>query len=200
MPILKIKARKTLNSRGEAAIETDVTTDIGLLRASISMFFKPEELENAKSKKDLVAEIATKAVSTINDTIAPELLRSQLEICQQQEIDELMNDLDGTPDKSELGVNAILAVSIACCKAGAAKKGLPLYRYIAQLAENNEFTIPVPCFNVINGGNAAPNNQLVCQEFTIVPTGKFSISTNCSIENTFKYIILELSMTELVEI
>lgn len=81
-----------------------------------------------------------------------------------------MIDLDGTPNKSALGANAILGVSLAACKAGAAAKGVPLYQHIADLAGNKKIILPVPCFNVINGGSHA-GNKLAMQEFMIFPTG-----------------------------
>lgn len=111
-----------------------------------------------------------KAIANVNDIIAPELIKSNLEVTQQCEIDELMLKLDGTENKATLGANAILGVSLAVCKAGAAKRGLPLYKHIASLAGNDEIILPVPAFNVINGGSHA-GNKLAMQEFMILPTG-----------------------------
>ena len=81
------------------------------------------------------------------------------------------SQLDGTDNKSKLGPNAILGVSLAVCKAGASQKGVPLYRHIADLAGNSDVILPVPAFNVINGGTHA-GNKLAMQEFMILPTGK----------------------------
>ena len=81
------------------------------------------------------------------------------------------SQLDGTENKSKLGANAILGVSLAVCKAGASQKGVPLYRHIADLAGNSDVILPVPAFNVINGGTHA-GNKLAMQEFMILPTGK----------------------------
>lgn len=92
---------------------------------------------------------------------------------QQEEIDNFMIKLDGTDNKSRFGANAILGVSLAVAKAGAAKRGLPLYKHIADLAENKTFILPVPAFNVINGGSHA-GNKLAMQEFMILPTGATS--------------------------
>merc|ERR1719191_240498 len=89
---------------------------------------------------------------------------------EQRKIDKEMLELDGTDNKGKLGANAILAVSLAVSRAGAAAKGLPLYKYIAQLAGNSDLVLPVPAFNVINGGSHA-GNQLAYQEFMILPTG-----------------------------
>lgn len=110
------------------------------------------------------------AIKNVNELITPELLKSNLEVTQQTEIDELMLKLDGTENKSKLGANAILGVSLAVAKAGAAKKGVPLYKHLADLAGNKNIILPVPAFNVINGGSHAGNN-LAMQEFMILPTG-----------------------------
>lgn len=99
----------------------------------------------------------SKAIDNVNKFIAPELLKSNLEVTQQTEIDELMLKLDGTENKSKFGANAILGVSLAVAKAGAAKKGVPLYRHLADLAGVKDIVLPVPAFNVINGGSHAGN-------------------------------------------
>merc|ERR1719430_1172315 len=118
------------------------------------------------------------AVSNVNKEIAPELIKSGLKVTDQVAIDEFMIKLDGTPNKNKLGANAILAVSMACCKAGAAEKGVPLYRHLADLSGNNQVVLPVPAFNVINGGSHA-GNKLAMQEFMILPTGASSFSEAC---------------------
>lgn len=97
------------------------------------------------------------AISNVNNEIAPELIKQNFEVTQQKEIDEFMLKLDGTENKSKFGANAILGVSLAVCKAGAAKRGVPLYRHIADLAGNKNIILPVPAFNVINGGSHAGN-------------------------------------------
>ncbi|XP_046410690.1 enolase-like [Neodiprion fabricii] len=174
MPIQKLKARQIFDSRGDPTLEVDLVTDIGLLRSSVPCVFFPNPNEATELRDNNEASYngrsVFKAVEIVNNVIAPELLRSKLEVCQQREIDNLMTSLDGTDNKSRLGANAILAVSVACCKGGAAKRGLPLYRYIAELSENTEIIIPVPAFNVISGGKYA-GNSLACQEFMILPTG-----------------------------
>merc|ERR1712215_650460 len=111
-----------------------------------------------------------KAVHNINNMIAPELIKSGLKVTQQTEVDAFMNKLDGTENKSKLGANAILGVSLAVCKAGAAELALPLYKHIANLAGYNQVILPCPAFNVINGGTHA-GNKLAMQEFMILPTG-----------------------------
>ncbi len=93
-----------------------------------------------------------------------------METTDQDKIDKVMIDLDGTENKSKLGANSIVGISMAACRAGAASDCLPLYQYIANLAGVNDFVMPTPCFNVINGGIHA-GNTLAMQEFMIVPTG-----------------------------
>nr|XP_006986965.3 bifunctional enolase 2/transcriptional activator-like [Peromyscus maniculatus bairdii] len=115
----------------------------------------------------------SKAVEHINKTIAPALVSKKLSVVEQEKIDKLMIEMDGTENKSKFGANAILGVSLAVCKAGAAEKGVPLYRHIADLAGNPEVILPVPAFNVINGGSHA-GNKLAIQEFMILPVGASS--------------------------
>lgn len=98
-----------------------------------------------------------KAVANVNNSLGPELLKQCFEVTQQAEIDEFMIKLDGTENKAKFGANAILGISLAVCKAGAAKRGVPLYKHIADLAGNKEVILPVPAFNVINGGSHAGN-------------------------------------------
>merc|ERR1712241_795096 len=120
-----------------------------------------------------------KAVSNVNDIIGPKLVG--LDVTEQEKIDKVMvEELDGTKNewgwcKSKLGANAILAVSMALCRAGAAASEMPLYQYIAKLAGKplDRFVTPVPSFNVINGGSHA-GNRLACQEFMILPVGASS--------------------------
>ena len=179
MPILKIKARQIFDSRGDPTLEVDMITDIGLLRSSVPCTLAPNPNEAVElrdgNETSYNGRSVFKAVDNINNVLAPEILKSKLDVCQQRQIDALMIKLDGTENKSNIGANAILGVSIACCKAGAAKKGLPLYKYIAELAENGELYIPVPAFTVISGGKAA-NNQLPYEAYMIMPTG--TIITN----------------------
>lgn len=121
-----------------------------------------------------------KAVENVNKVLAPALIGK--DCTKQSELDRLMvEELDGSKNewgwsKSRLGANAILAVSMALCRAGAAAKGIPLYKYVAQLSGNPEdtFVLPVPCFNVINGGKHA-GNKLAMQEFMIAPVGASSM-------------------------
>ena len=114
-----------------------------------------------------------KAVENINTIIAPALIGK--DPTEQKVIDDIMIELDGTKNKGKLGANAILAVSMAVSKAGAAEKDVPLYKHIADLAGNSKLVLPVPAFNVINGGSHA-GNKLAMQEFMILPVGASSFA------------------------
>ena len=133
-----------------------------------------------------------KACANVNDTIAPALAGK--DPAAQEDLDAIMLGLDGTADKSVLGANAILAVSLAASKAGAAAKGVPLYHHYADLAGNDraDVVLPVPSFNVINGGEHA-GNKLAMQEFMILPTGAASFSEamqiGCEVYHTLKGVI-----------
>ena len=142
-----------------------------------------------------MAKGVSKAVANINDIIAPALVGK--DPTKQRDIDEFMiKELDGTDNKGKLGANAILAVSLAVCKAGAAEKGVPLYRHIADLAGNGKLVLPVPAFNVINGGSHA-GNALAMQEFMILPVGAPSFSEamrmGCEVYHTLKSVIKQKS-------
>jgi len=116
-----------------------------------------------------------KAVDNVNKLLAPAVLGKN--VTNQFEIDDIMLALDGTENKSKLGANAILGVSLAVCKAGAAEKGVPLYQHIAEIAgkKTDKFVLPVPALNVINGGSHA-GNKLAMQEFMLLPVGASSFT------------------------
>ncbi|XP_032676010.1 enolase-like [Odontomachus brunneus] len=179
MSFKKIKARQIFDCRGEPTLEVDVITDLGLLRSSVpsTVSINPNQAVEIRDGNTAAyhGRSVFKAVDIVNNVIAPQLMKSRLNVCQQTEIDTLLNKLDGTDNKSKLGVNAILGVSVACCKAGAVKKGLPVYRYVAELAENRQLYVPVPSFSVISGGKYA-GNKLTCQEFAILPIGAESFA------------------------
>lgn len=179
MPIKSIHARQIFDSRGNPTVEVDLTTELGLFRAAVPSGASTgvhEALElRDNEKNNYHGKGVQKAVDNVNKSIAPELIKSGLEVTQQTEIDNLMLKLDGTENKSKFGANAILGVSLAVCKAGAAKKGVPLYKHIAELAGNSNIILPVPAFNVINGGSHA-GNKLAMQEFMILPTGASSFT------------------------
>lgn len=179
MPITKIFARQIFDSRGNPTVEVDVTTDLGLFRAAVPSgastgIYEALELRD-NDKTQYHGKAVTKAVNNVNNEIAAQLIAQNFEVTQQTEIDEFMLNLDGTDNKNKLGANAILGVSLAVCKAGAAKKGVPLYQHIADLAGNTNIILPTPAFNVINGGSHA-GNKLAMQEFMILPTGASSFT------------------------
>lgn len=174
MSITKIFARNIFDSRGNPTVEVDLYTGKGLFRAAVPSGASTgihEALEMRDGDKKLYhGKSVFNAVKNVNDIISPELLKSGLTVTHQKEIDEFMLKLDGTENKSKLGANAILGVSLAVCKAGAAELNIPLYRHLANLAGFPEVILPVPAFNVINGGSHA-GNKLAMQEFMILPTG-----------------------------
>lgn len=198
MPIEKIRARQILDCQGEPTIEVDLITEIGVLRSSVSSTYSsnPNEAQELRDKNENYynGRSVMKAIDNINKIIGPELVKSRLEVCQQREIDMLMNRLDGTSDKSKLGSNAILGVSISCCKAGAIKKGLPLYKYIAQLSDNKQFIIPVPIFSIISGG-VLSSNSLAYRDFMIMPIGAKTfdeaMEMGCKIHKIVEHMIAE---------
>ncbi|GAA51601.1 Enolase [Clonorchis sinensis] len=176
MAIKAIHARQIFDSRGNPTVEVDVTTDKGLFRAAVPSGASTgvhEALELRDGGKVYMGKGVMKAVENVNKIIAPALLKCGISVENQAEIDKIMLQLDGTANKEKLGANAILGVSLAVCKAGAAQRNLPLYRHIASLAGNNDVILPVPAFNVINGGSHA-GNKLAMQEFMIMPTGATS--------------------------
>ncbi|UYV77991.1 enol-1 [Cordylochernes scorpioides] len=179
MPITKIYARQIFDSRGNPTVEVDLTTDLGMYRAAVPSgastgIYEALELRD-NDKAAYHGKSVKKAIDNVNNIIAPALVQQNLDPTKQEEIDAIMLKLDGTDNKGKLGANAILGVSLAVCKAGAAQKKVPLYRHIADLAGTPEIILPVPAFNVINGGSHA-GNKLAMQEFMILPTGASSFT------------------------
>jgi len=174
MSIKRIVARSIYDSRGNPTVEVDLFTERGLFRAGVPSGASTgihEALELRDNVKgDHLGKNVLQAVRNVNEVIAPALIAQNFNVTEQSKIDHFMLSLDGTPNKSKLGANAILGVSIAVCKAGAAERGVPLYRHIADLAGHTEVVMPVPAFNVINGGSHA-GNKLAMQEFMLLPTG-----------------------------
>jgi len=173
--IASVKAREILDSRGNPTVEVDVRLCDGSLgRAAVPSGastgqFEALELRDG-DKKRYLGKGVRKAVDNVNKQIAPALL--DRDASKQNEIDQLMLDLDGTPNKESLGANAILGVSLATAKAAAGSAGLPLYRYIGGA---NAKVLPVPMMNILNGGAHADNN-LDIQEFMVQPWGAESFS------------------------
>jgi enolase len=174
--IMKIRSREILDSRGNPTVEADVFTNGGLSRASVpsgASTGKYEAFELRDGGRRYLGKGVLKAVSNVNDAIAKKIVGQ--DCTKQKEVDELMIELDGTLNKSNLGANAILAVSMAVCKAGALESNLPLYEYIAKLAGSRGETLPIPQMNVINGGmHAGIANDF--QEHLIIPFGAKSFS------------------------
>lgn len=171
--IENIEAREILDSRGNPTVEAEVYADDGSVgRASVPSgastgAFEACELRDDEESRYLGRGV-TRAVENVNGEICDELLGYNL--LDQRLIDEAMIELDGNSDKSRLGANAILAVSLACAKAAACATGLSLYQYIGGV---NAHVMPVPMMNIINGGKHA-DNSICCQEFMIMPYGAHS--------------------------
>lgn len=178
--IKSIKARQIYDSRGNPTVEVDLITDDGqLFRSAVPSGASTgihEALElRDKDKTNWMGKGVKKAVDHVNNTLAPALIAKNFDVTAQNEIDKFMIDLDGTENKSKFGANSILGISLAVCKAGASAKKIPLYKHLANLAGVKEIILPVPAFNVINGGSHA-GNALAMQEFMILPTGASSFS------------------------
>jgi enolase len=171
MSVKSIKARQIYDSRGNPTVEVDLITDKGLFRAGVPSGASTgvhEALElRDKDPKVHHGKGVLKAVENVNKVIAPAIVGKPIDETKQADVDQLLNSLDGTENKSKLGANAILGVSIAICKAGAARKGVPLYKHIADLAGNKEVIMPVPAFNVINGGSHAGNKLAMQVNFRL---------------------------------
>lgn len=168
--IIDVYAREVLDSRGNPTVEAEVTLESGVVgRAIVPSGASTGEHEAVElrdgDKARYLGKGVLKAVENVNDKIATELLG--MDALDQALIDQAMIELDGTPNKSKLGANAILAVSLATAKAAAEALELPLYNYIGG---TNAKVLPVPMMNIINGGSHADNNVDV-QEFMIVPVG-----------------------------
>ncbi|KAI3634552.1 hypothetical protein MIR68_007463 [Amoeboaphelidium protococcarum] len=182
--IKKVHARQIFDSRGNPTVEVEVTTEKGCFRAAVPSGASTgvhEALEMRDGDKSkYMGKGVSKAVENVNQVIAPQLIQANLNPAEQGKIDEFLLKLDGTANKSKLGANAILGVSLAVAKAGAAQKGVPLFAHLHDLAYPNnpspaKYVLPVPAFNVINGGSHA-GNKLAMQEFMILPTGASSFT------------------------
>ena len=194
MKIKEIKAREILDSRGNPTVEVDIYLKNNILgRASVPSgastgIYEAHELRD-NDKKRYLGKGVQKAVNNINSIIRPALLNK--DASKQEEIDNLLIKLDGSANKSNLGANAILAVSLAVAKASAASLGLPLYKY---LNKNNNYSLPVPMMNILNGGAHASNNVDI-QEFMIMPVSsksfKEGLRMSAEVFHTLKVILKE---------
>ena len=165
--IVSVHARQILDSRGNPTVEVDVLTENGFLgRAAVPSGASTGEYEAVELRdggKDYMGKGVLKAVANVNEIIAEEIVG--IEVFEQNLIDQAMIALDGTPNKSKLGANAILGVSLAVARAAAEELGLPLYRYVGGVSAH---TLPVPMMNIINAG-AHSDAPIAFQEFMIMP-------------------------------
>lgn len=181
--IIDINARQILDSRGNPTVEVDVITEFGGAgRAAVPSgastgTHEAVELRDSEAGR-WMGKGVEQAVQNVHNILAPELMG--VDVTDQNYIDDLMLEVDGTENKARVGANAILAVSMACAKAAANELGLPLYRYIGGTNAN---TLPVPLMNILNGG-AHADNKIDFQEFMIVPVGggSFSESLRAGVE------------------
>lgn len=172
--ILSVHARQIFDSRGNPAVEVDVITENGIMgRAAVpsgASTGEHEAVELRDGGKAYMGKGVSKAVENVNTTIAEEILG--MSVFDQNLLDQTMIDLDGTPNKSKLGANAILGVSLAAAKAAANELGMSLYRYVGGVSAN---TLPVPMMNIINGGSHS-DAPIAFQEFMVMPVKANSFS------------------------
>jgi enolase len=197
--IKKVHAREILDSRGNPTVEVDITLSSGVVaRAAVPSgastgAFEAYELRDNGDR--YMGKGVQKAVQNVNTKIGPQIIGQS--ILEGRKIDQLMIQLDSTPEKKNLGANAILGVSLTCARAAAMDQGVSLFKY---LAGSKKMKLPIPLMNVINGG-AHANNSLDVQEFMIVPVlGSFSESLRAGSEifNTLKKIIDQKGMSTAV--
>jgi enolase len=197
--IVKIAGREIIDSRGNPTVEVDVKLGDGTLgRAAVPSGASTGSREALElrdcDKKRFGGKGVLKAVSNINDIIAPKL--TGLEIKKQQDIDDIMIKLDGTDFKSSLGANAILGVSLACAKAGSNSSKLPVYEYVREIynIKSDRYVLPVPLMNIINGGEHADNN-VDLQEFMIAPVSapsfREALRVGCEVFHSLKKVLKE---------
>ncbi len=167
--IINISARQIFDSRGNPTVEVDVVTENGIMgRAAVpsgASTGEHEAVELRDGGDSYMGKGVSKAVNNVNQIIAQELLG--VSVFEQNAVDQLMIDLDGTPNKAKLGANAILGVSLAVAKAAANELNMPLYRYVGGVSAN---TLPVPMMNIVNGGSHS-DAPIAFQEFMIMPIG-----------------------------
>ncbi len=172
--IIEVLARQIFDSRGNPAVEVDVVTENGIMgRAAVPSGASTGEHEAVELRDGGTAYMGkgvSQAVKNVNEILAEELIG--VSVFEQNKIDQTMIDLDGTPNKSKLGANAILGISLAAAKAAANELGLPLYRYLGGVSAH---TLPVPMMNIINGGSHS-DAPIAFQEFMVMPIGAESFT------------------------
>jgi enolase len=192
--ITGVTGREIIDSRGNPTVEVDITTKDGTFTASVPSgastgIYEAAEIRDGGSR--YMGKGVLQAVDNVNKALADAVMG--MDVADQRAIDDAMIKVDGTPNKGNLGANAILGVSLAASKAGAASKGVPLWKHYADIAGNpTPDTLPVPCFNVINGGEHA-GNKLAFQEFFVIPTGAENFSESmvigCEVFHNLKSVI-----------
>ena len=172
--IIEVHARQIFDSRGNPTVEVDVITENGIMgRAAVpsgASTGEHEVVELRDGGKTYMGKGVSQAVENVNQILAEELIG--ISVFDQNKIDQMMIDLDGTPNKSKLGANAILGISLAAAKAASNELGLPLYRYIGGVSA---YTLPVPMMNIINGGSHS-DAPIAFQEFMVMPIGANSFT------------------------
>ena len=187
--IKKINAIQILDSRGNPTIETEIVLDNGITgiaavpSGASTGIYEALELRDNNSKK-YCGKSVFKAIDNINNKISKKL--KGMPINNQKQIDKILIELDGTENKSKLGANAILSVSLAVARTAALNSKKPLYQYIAELFKNKNLSLPLPSFNVINGGVHA-GNELEFQEYMVIPTGAKSFEESVKIGSEIYY-------------
>jgi enolase len=177
--IVRVKARQILDSRGNPTVEADVALEGGAWgRAAVPSGASTGEHEAVElrdgDKSRYLGKGVLKAVANANTAIAEAV--KGMDAAHQKVLDQRMIELDGTPNKSNLGANAILAVSMAAARAAAAALGLPLYKYLARYSSDaSAATLPLPMMNILNGG-AHADNSVDVQEFMVMPVGAASFA------------------------
>ncbi|MHC1592494.1 MAG: phosphopyruvate hydratase [Methermicoccaceae archaeon] len=169
--ILDVHAREILDSRGNPTVEVDVKTEHGFGRAGIPSGASTgthEAVELRDGGKRYHGKGVLRAVGHVNEVLAPRVIG--MDAREQRKLDTVLCEMDGTPNKSKLGANAILGVSLACAKAAASSLGVFLFEHVGTLAKTSPATLPVPTLNVLNGGRHA-GNELAIQEFMVQPVG-----------------------------
>lgn len=195
--IVSVHGREIIDSRGNPTVEVDVLLDDRTLgRAAVPSGASTGEREALElrdgDKKRYGGKGVLKAVENINKIISPKIVG--MEITKQQEIDDIMIKLDGTDFKSNLGANAILGVSLACAKAGANSKKMPVYEYVREVfgIKSDKYILPVPLMNIINGGEHADNN-VDLQEFMIAPVSapnfREALRMGCEVFHSLKKVL-----------
>jgi len=196
--IKEILAREILDSRGNPTIETKVILDNGISGiASVPSGASTGEHEALELRDNdpnrFSGKGVLKACKNVEEIIAPNLVSE--DVTNQREIDKKMIDLDGTKNKSKLGANAILSVSLACCRTGANSENMPLYQYIRRVfnIERASYKLPIPMFNIINGGKHS-DSGLTIQEFMVIPVGDHNFRERLRIGAEIFYHLRDLLM------